>query len=59
MTFLDGLKLVSEGLDDKSKQEYSFEKPQTTVSDNNGDDSNPFLNVRYVYMSLLLSVSFL
>ncbi|KAJ7383717.1 Elongator subunit elp6 [Desmophyllum pertusum] len=45
VTFLDGLKLVSEGLDDKSKQEYSFEKPQTTVSDNNGDDSNPFLNI--------------
>ena len=38
MTFLDGLKLVSDSLKDDSEE------------GNNGDDINPFRNLRYMYV---------
>ena len=37
MTFLDGLKLVSDSLKDDSEE------------GNNADDINPFRNIRYMY----------
>jgi len=48
VTFLDGLKLVSDSLNDDSEE------------GNNADDINPFRNLRYMYtITLILLLSYL